>query len=114
MKRPLPEGFVIVRSDRMPRMTFDKQCRFYLSQTLKKELGISIGSKVGLAYNPHTDAMLIDKKGRSFNVDKRSYISAKEFAVTNRLEKHDLPITYEYDEDESQGDFLVFNRIDTE
>ncbi|AMQ66737.1 hypothetical protein FDG96_gp78 [Bacillus phage Mgbh1] len=112
MSRRLPEGFVEVRNTRIPRITFDRQFRFYFSKSLLEDFGLQIGDKVGLAYNKRTGDMLIDKKGRSFRIDSRQYISSKEFARANKLERADVPITYEFDEERSDDEFLVFYRLD--
>lgn len=118
MSDKLPDGFRRVPTSKNPAITFDpKNKRFYLSVSLRHELKINTGVKVGLAFNRATRQILIDFEGRSFYVDKRGYISSTQFIDRSYgASAADLG-TLKYvksDEDYGSTQFAVFDEVDSD
>lgn len=110
--RELPKGFDYVDKFFTPKIRLDTQSRFYINVSAQERLGIKPGSNVGIAINHTSLALLIDLRGTKFKVGSRGYITSKEFVRAARLSEDDLPRTYQYNEDESHDDFLIFDLID--
>lgn len=110
--RELPKGFDYVDKFFTPKIRLDTQSRFYINVSAQERLGIKPGSSVGIAINRTSLALLIDLRGTKFKVGSRGYITSKEFVRAARLTEDDLPRTYQFNEDESHDDFLIFDLID--
>lgn len=110
--RDLPKGFDYVDKFFTPKIRLDKQSRFYINISSQERLGLKPGTTVGIAINYSSLALLIDLRGTKFKVGSRGYITSKEFVRAARLTEKDLPRTYQYNEDESHDDFLIFDLID--
>lgn len=116
MTATLPEGFVPVPTGKRPAVTFDVDFnRFYLSTSLMKEYRMTPRSRVGLSYNRQSRQLLLDKQARSFYVDKRGYITAKQFvdrAYGKSQAKGKDAVKYEVNKDMSDDRFIVFDETE--
>lgn len=116
MTATLPKGFVPIPIGKRPAVTFDVDFnRFYLSTSLMKEYRISTNSRVGLSYNRQTRQLLIDKNARSFFVDKRGYVTAKQFidrAYGRSKVRGKTSVKYTVNKDMSDDRFIVFDEVE--
>lgn len=118
MTYAMPEGFVLLPSDKTPFIRFDVQMRrFYLTKDLFKTHGLSHKDYVGLAYNKQSKQFLIDKFGRTHYIDARGYVtSARLKEEVHRSHGNDpsiQAINFAYNEEMSNARFIVFDEVTT-
>ncbi|MEX5935957.1 hypothetical protein [Mammaliicoccus sciuri] len=106
----LPEGFEPIYQCSRPFISFDaKRNRFYVSSGVFRDTGLRLGNHIAMAYNKIDDSLIIITSGGTMMIDKKSYITSKDFAEKTGFKTGQHK--YEFIPEESTTEFKLFRRI---
>lgn len=112
------DGFEIVASDSLPSISLDNQRRFYINVSARRLMDVKPYERLALGYRT-TDNSLAVYRGdaasahptSNYTVDKRYYLSARNFANHYGFEPNEAPFHFVYEVAKSDGSTFVFKLI---
>lgn len=113
----LLKDFDFVPADGAPFITLDNQRRFYLNSTTRKLLGVKPYDRLAIGFRVADKALAVVKPGviddihaelAQYVVDRRYYLSARNFVKRYPFPVEEAPYKFAYDRGSSDGKVFIF------